>query len=88
MQDNVLLSQYEHFERLYLEDTPYAYVAKRYYRYKPWDDILLASGDAIVFGGPARDIFHGVVRLDDNTAPEGCGLEKGRLNMTFRQVQL
>lgn len=57
-------------------------------RNKPWDDILLASGDAIVFGGPARDIFHGVVRLDDNTAPEGCGLEKGRLNMTFRQVQL
>lgn len=57
-------------------------------RNKPWDDILLASGDAIVFGGPARDIFHGVVRLEDHTAPEGCGLEKGRLNMTFRQVDL
>lgn len=57
-------------------------------RNKPWDDILLVSGDAIVFGGPARDIFHGVVRLEDNTAPEGCGLDRGRLNMTFRQVQL
>ena len=40
MQDNVLVSQYEHFERLYLEDTPYAYVAKRYYRYAPASMLL------------------------------------------------
>lgn len=57
-------------------------------RNKPWDDLVLMSGDALVFGGPARDIFHGIVRVEDSTAPEGCGVQKGRLNMTFRQVDL
>lgn len=56
-------------------------------RNKPWDGIYLESGDALVFGGPARDIFHGIVRLDDNTAPMGCGLRQGRINVTFRQVR-
>lgn len=55
-------------------------------RNKPWDDLLLMSGDALVFGGPSRNIFHGIVRLEESTAPEGCGVEKGRINMTFRQV--
>ena len=44
---------------------------------------LLESGDAFVFGGPARLRFHGVTRIQPGTAPEGTG--PGRINLTFRQ---
>ncbi|OAG70812.1 alpha-ketoglutarate-dependent dioxygenase AlkB [Corynebacterium ulcerans] len=57
-------------------------------RNKPWQDVLLLSGDALVFGGPSRKIFHGIKRIDAATVPDNCGLEKGRINMTFRQVEL
>ena len=46
--------------------------------------ILLQSGDAFVFGGPARLRFHGVSRIIPGTAPPGLGLA-GRFNLTFRQ---
>lgn len=55
-------------------------------RNKPWDDVLLGSGDLIVFGGPKRLAYHGVVRVNDATLPEGCGLREGRINITIRQV--
>jgi alkylated DNA repair protein (DNA oxidative demethylase) len=46
--------------------------------------LRLRSGDAIVFGGPARLVFHGVDRLYPGTSdllPQG-----GRLNLTLRKV--
>jgi alkylated DNA repair protein (DNA oxidative demethylase) len=46
--------------------------------------LRLQSGDAIVFGGPARLIFHGVDRVmpgSSSLLPEG-----GRINLTMRRV--
>jgi alkylated DNA repair protein (DNA oxidative demethylase) len=50
----------------------------------PTRSIRLESGDAVVFGGPARLIFHGIDRLDPGSSdllPQG-----GRLNLTLRKV--
>lgn len=55
-------------------------------RTKPWDDLTLMSGDLLVFGGPARWAYHGVPKIHPATAPPGCGLEQGRINVTIRQV--
>jgi len=46
--------------------------------------ILLESGDAFVFGGPARLRYHGVSRILPGTSPLPFALQ-GRLNLTFRQ---
>ena len=46
--------------------------------------IRLESGDAFVFGGPARLRYHGVSRIVPGTAPPDLGIE-GRFNLTFRQ---
>ncbi len=53
-------------------------------RRAPTRSIKLASGDAIVFGGPARLIFHGIDRL----LPHSSDLlqEGGRINLTLRRV--
>jgi DNA oxidative demethylase len=48
------------------------------------ETLLLESGDAFVFGGPARLRYHGVSRIIPGTAPPALDLE-GRLNLTFRQ---
>ncbi|WP_077489352.1 alpha-ketoglutarate-dependent dioxygenase AlkB family protein [Sinomonas mesophila] len=53
-------------------------------RAKPYEDLLLASGDLFVFGGPSRLAYHGVPALYPGTAPPGCGLEAGRINITLR----
>jgi DNA oxidative demethylase len=53
-------------------------------RRDPVDTMLLASGDAFVFGGPARLRYHGVSRILPGTAPAGLSFE-GRLNLTIRQ---
>jgi len=53
-------------------------------RREPVETVPLESGDAFVFGGPARLRYHGVARILPNTAPVGLGFE-GRLNLTFRQ---
>ena len=53
-------------------------------RRDPVDTILLESGDAFVFGGPARLRYHGVSRIVPGTAPPTLGIE-GRFNLTFRQ---
>lgn len=52
--------------------------------------IRLESGDALVFGGPARMLFHAVPVIHSGTAPQellaACGLRQGRLNLTLRQT--
>jgi alkylated DNA repair protein (DNA oxidative demethylase) len=53
-------------------------------RRDPIETIELASGDAFVFGGPARLRYHGVSRITPGTAPPELGLS-GRFNLTFRQ---
>jgi alkylated DNA repair protein (DNA oxidative demethylase) len=53
-------------------------------RREPVEALLLESGDAFVFGGPARLRYHGVSRIAPATAPASLGLD-GRFNLTFRQ---
>ena len=53
-------------------------------RKDPVEPILLESGDAFVFGGPARLRYHGVSRIVAGTAPPALALA-GRFNLTFRQ---
>ncbi|MCW4465759.1 alpha-ketoglutarate-dependent dioxygenase AlkB [Glutamicibacter sp. MNS18] len=57
-------------------------------RNKPYQDVYLASGDLIVFEGPARFAYHGVTRIHPHSAPPGCGLGSGRINITLRQTGL
>ena len=50
----------------------------------PTRSLKLASGDALVFGGPARLMFHGVDRVvagSSTLLPQG-----GRINLTLRRV--
>ncbi len=53
-------------------------------RRDPVETFPLETGDAFVFGGPARLRYHGVSRIVPGTAPAALGLE-GRFNLTFRQ---
>jgi len=53
-------------------------------RRDPVQAIPLESGDAFVFGGPARLRYHGVARIMPATAAPALGLT-GRFNLTFRQ---
>ena len=53
-------------------------------RRDPVEAMLLESGDAFVFGGPARLRYHGVSRIAPFTAPEDLQIN-GRFNLTFRQ---
>ena len=53
-------------------------------RRDPVEALLLESGDAFVFGGPARLRYHGVSRILPASAPPELGL-MGRYNLTFRQ---
>lgn len=57
-------------------------------RGRPYTDLRLRSGDLFVFGGASRLAYHGVTRVHPNTAPEGCGLEAGRINITMRMTGL
>ncbi|GAA5014385.1 alpha-ketoglutarate-dependent dioxygenase AlkB [Kitasatospora paranensis] len=56
-------------------------------RTRPWTDLELRSGDLLVFGGPSRFAYHGVVRTLPGTADPDLGLV-GRLNITVRQSGL
>ncbi|MFJ4673794.1 alpha-ketoglutarate-dependent dioxygenase AlkB family protein [Kitasatospora purpeofusca] len=56
-------------------------------RARPWTDLELRGGDLLVFGGPARFAYHGVVRTLPGTADPALGLT-GRLNITVRQSGL
>jgi alkylated DNA repair protein (DNA oxidative demethylase) len=53
-------------------------------RRDPVESIVLQSGDAFVFGGPARLRFHGVSRILPRTAPPELQIS-GRFNLTFRR---
>src|SRR5262245_11551324 len=53
-------------------------------RRDPVEAIPLESGDAFVFGGPARLRYHGVSRIIPGTAPPDLQLS-GRFNLTFRR---
>ena len=48
------------------------------------EKMVLESGDAFVFGGPARLRYHGVTGILPGTAPAGLPFA-GRLNLTFRK---
>ncbi|XP_076929816.1 DNA N(6)-methyladenine demethylase ALKBH1C-like [Bidens hawaiensis] len=52
-------------------------------------NVLLESGDILIFGGRSRLIFHGVRTIFPNSAPpsllQKLKLKPGRLNLTFRQ---
>jgi alkylated DNA repair protein (DNA oxidative demethylase) len=55
-------------------------------RSDPTRTVRLASGDALVLGGKARLVFHGVDRIIPGTStllPEG-----GRINLTLRRVTI
>jgi DNA oxidative demethylase len=52
-------------------------------RTDPTRRIALEDGDILVFGGPARLMFHGIDRLDGPPHPV---LGQGRINLTFRHV--
>ena len=53
-------------------------------RRDPVEALLLESGDAFVFGGPARLRYHGVSRIIPGSAPPELGID-GRFNLTFRK---
>jgi DNA oxidative demethylase len=53
-------------------------------RRDPVEALLLESGDAFVFGGPARLRYHGVTRIMPGTSPPDLECA-GRFNLTFRQ---
>jgi len=53
-------------------------------RRDPVETIWLESGDAFVFGGPARLRYHGVSRIIPHSAPPELGMT-GRFNLTFRE---
>jgi alkylated DNA repair protein (DNA oxidative demethylase) len=56
-------------------------------RRDPVAALRLESGDAFVFGGPARLRYHGVSRILPGTSPPELGVG-GRFNLTFRQYDL
>jgi DNA oxidative demethylase len=52
-------------------------------RADPLRRLRLESGDGVVWGGPARFIYHGVAPLKDGQHPL---TEAARINLTFRKV--
>ena len=58
------------------------------HRNKPYVDLVLGSGDLFVFGGASRLAFHGVTKIHPHSAPAGCGLTSGRINITMRVTGL
>lgn len=56
-------------------------------RGQPYQDVRLASGDVVTFGGPARRCYHGVPKVFVGTGPAELGI-KGRLNVTLRHSGL
>ncbi|HMG25480.1 MAG TPA: alpha-ketoglutarate-dependent dioxygenase AlkB [Acidimicrobiia bacterium] len=69
-------------------DTCFFRMAGTERRTAPFTDILLASGDLLVFGGVNRRIYHGVPKVLDGTAPSWLDLPPGRLSITVRETGL
>ena len=57
-------------------------------RTAPFTDLVMRSGDMLVFGGPNRRIHHGVPKVLDGTGPDDLGLPPGRLSITVRETGL
>jgi alkylated DNA repair protein (DNA oxidative demethylase) len=57
-------------------------------RVGPFTDIMMGSGDLLVFGRENRRIFHGVPKVYPDTAPDQLGLPRGRLSITVRETGL
>jgi alkylated DNA repair protein (DNA oxidative demethylase) len=55
-------------------------------RTSPFTDIVLHSGDLLVFAGANRRIYHGVPKVFPGTAPDGIGAPPGRLSITLRET--
>lgn len=58
------------------------------YRSQPYTDIQLQSGDVFVFSGPSRFAYRVVPKLFPDTAPDGCGITSGRLDITVSATGL
>ena len=50
---------------------------------RPHRNVLLESGDALVYGAVARASFIGVTRIRPGTAPDWCGLTEGRISIAL-----
>ena len=48
--------------------------------------VTLRSGDAIIFGGPSRMIYHALHGVAPRSAPPQLHLAPGRLNLTLRKM--
>ncbi|PWA79861.1 Oxoglutarate/iron-dependent dioxygenase [Artemisia annua] len=60
----------------------------RYRDERKANEVLLKSGDVLIFGGRSRRIYHGVKTIIPNSAPlplQEIMLGPGRFNLTFRQ---
>jgi alkylated DNA repair protein (DNA oxidative demethylase) len=57
-------------------------------RGRPWSDVVLASGDLFVFGGPSRLAYHGVPKLIPDSSDPEIGIGPGRFNVTIRESGL
>jgi len=53
-------------------------------RKEPTQSVRVASGDVVVFGGPARLMFHGIDRVTSGSSTIMPG--GGRINLTLRRV--
>eukprot|EP01060_Flectonema_neradi_P004075 TRINITY_DN12692_c0_g1_i2.p1 TRINITY_DN12692_c0_g1~~TRINITY_DN12692_c0_g1_i2.p1 ORF type:complete len:195 (+),score=32.34 TRINITY_DN12692_c0_g1_i2:525-1109(+) len=51
----------------------------------PENNVVLNSGDVLIFGGPMRSILHSVPKVYSGTMPKGLKMAPGRINLTFRQ---
>jgi alkylated DNA repair protein (DNA oxidative demethylase) len=54
----------------------------------PFTDLEVRSGDLLVFGGEHRLVYHGIPKVFPDTAPDGLGLQPGRLSLTVRETGL
>ena len=57
-------------------------------RTAPFTDLVVRSGDLLVFGGPNRRIHHGVPKVFSGSGPDDLGLPPGRLSITVRETGL
>jgi DNA oxidative demethylase len=53
-------------------------------RTKPWVDVVVQSGDLVVFGGLSRLAYHGVTKILPDTGPWADERPGERLNITIR----
>jgi alkylated DNA repair protein (DNA oxidative demethylase) len=52
-------------------------------RSDPAERVALAHGDVVVWGGPARLRYHGVMMVKDGVHPQ---LGRRRINLNFRKA--